>query len=99
VGFFIGLFSIFYLFQKFLIQILISQTEKNTTIYVAKVLHINSGEIFHQIEISVITVTITIPKIANHVKKFLKDLEFILLQVLNKTEVIILRNENKSNFG
>ena len=62
-----------------MIQILISQTEKNTTMYVAKVLHINSGEIFHQIEIKVITVTITIPKIANPVKKFLKDLEFILL--------------------
>jgi hypothetical protein len=48
--------------------------------YVAKVLHINSGEIFHQIEIRVMTVTITIPKIANPVKKFLKDLEFILLE-------------------
>ena len=76
---FLRFFSIFYLFQKFLIQILISHTEKNTTTYVAKVRHINSGEIFPQIEIKVITVTIMIPKIANHVKKFLKDLEFILL--------------------
>ena len=75
-------FCVYYLFQKFLIQILISQTEKNTTIYVAKVRHINSGEIFHQIEIRVITVTITIPKIANPVKKFLKYLEFILYEVL-----------------
>ena len=71
---------VFYLFEKFLMQMLISRIEKNTTIYVAKVLHINSGEIFHQIDINVITVTITIPKIANPVKKFLKDLEFILLE-------------------
>ena len=55
--------------------------EKNTITYVAKVRHINSGLIFHRIEIKVITVTITIPKIANHVKKFLKVLEFILLEV------------------
>ena len=46
--------------------------------YVAKVRHINSGEMFPQIEIRVITVTITIPKMANPVKKFLKVLEFIL---------------------
>lgn len=76
---------------------LISRIEKNTIIYVAKVRHINSGEIFPQIEIKVITVTITIPRIANPVKKFLKDLVFMLLQVLNKTKVIILTNENKSN--
>ena len=71
---------IFYLFEKFLMQMLISRIEKNTTTYVAKVLHINSGEIFPQIETKVIAVTITIPKIANHVKKFLKTLEFILLE-------------------
>ena len=71
---------VFYLFEKFLMQMLISRIEKNTTTYVAKVRHINSGEIFPQIEIRVMTVTITIPKIANPVKKFLKDLEFILLE-------------------
>ena len=61
---------------------LISRTEKNTITYVASVRYINSGEIFHQIEIRAITVTITIPKIAKHVKKFLKLLEFILLGVI-----------------
>ena len=62
-------------------QILISQIEKNTITYVANARHINSGEIFPQIEIKVITVTITIPKIANQVKKTLKFLEFILLEI------------------
>ncbi len=88
----------FYLFQKFLIQILISRTEKNTITYVASVRYINSGEIFHQIEIRAIAVTITIHKIANRVKKFLKALEFMFFVIKqNKTEIIIHTNKNKSN--
>ena len=65
--------------QKFLKQTLISRIEKNTITYVKSVRCINSGEISHQIEIRAIVITIIIPRMANHVKKFLKIFELIFV--------------------
>jgi len=66
---------------KFLRQTLISRIEKNTITYVAIVRYINSGEISHQIAIRARLITIMTHKIANHEKKFLNVLEFILFRI------------------